>query len=72
MKKISREQAEKLFIESEVVNSSIHQDKNQLRVIMNLSTRQSCHVTYDFKSKEKSYYLDDPGIVGTDQLSPSK
>jgi hypothetical protein len=62
MKKISREQAEKLFIDTEVINSSIQQDKDQLRVVMTLSSHQSCHVTYDFKSKEKTYYLDDQNI----------
>ncbi len=59
MKKISREQAEALFLDSEVITSSIHQDKDQLRVVMTLSTHQSCHVTYNFKSKEKTYYLEE-------------
>jgi len=59
MKKISREQAEQLFDQTEVVNSIIQQDKDQLRVVMELSSQQSCHVTYNFKSKQKSYYLDD-------------
>ena len=72
MKKISREQAEQLFDETEVINSSIHQDKDQLRVIMELSTSQSCHVTYNFKSKKKSYYLDGPEATGSDQFIPSK
>ncbi len=61
MKKISREQAEALFLDSEVINSSIQQDKDQLRVIMTLSTHQSCHVTYNFKSKEKTYYIEEGG-----------
>lgn len=64
MKKISREQAEKLFIDTEVINSSIQQDKDQIRVVMTLSSHQSCHVTYDFKSKEKTYYLDDQNMSG--------
>ena len=72
MKRISREQAEQLFNESDVVNSSIHQDKDQLRVIMNLSTQQSCHVTYNFKSKEKTYFLDDIGIANKGPNLPSK
>jgi len=62
MKKISREQAEQLFIDTEVLNSSIHQDKDQLRVVMTLSSHQSCHVTYNFKSKKKTYFLEDIGI----------
>lgn len=62
MKKISREQAEQLFNDTEVLDSSIHQDKNQLRVVMNLSSHQSCHVTYNFKSKEKTYFLEESDI----------
>jgi hypothetical protein len=65
MKKISREQAEKLFLDTEVVNSIIQQDKDQLRVVMELSSQQSCHVTYNFKSKQKTYYLDDQISGGT-------
>jgi hypothetical protein len=64
MKKISREQAEQLFLDTEVINSSIHQDKDKLRVVMNLSSHQSCHVMYDFKSKEKTYYLEDQNLSG--------
>jgi len=59
MKKISREQAEQLFIDTEVIESRIQQDKEKLRVIMTLSSHQSCHVMYDFKSKKKTYFLDD-------------
>jgi len=72
MKKISREQAEKLFLDSDVLTSSIKQDKDQLRVIMTLTTQQSCHVTYNFKSKEKRYYLDEPRLINPDQFTPSK
>jgi len=71
MKKISREQAEQLFLDSEVLTSSIHQDKDQLRVIMTLSTQQSCHVTYNFKSKEKNYYIAEGAAAGPDPLNQS-
>ena len=67
MKQISREQAEQLFIDTEVINSRIQQDKEQLRVIMTLSSHQSCHVMYDFKSKEKTYYLDDLDAGGSEK-----
>ena len=66
MKKISREQAEKLFLDSEVLTSSIQQDKDQLRVVMTLSTQQSCHVTYNFKSNKKKYYIEERGEKTTD------
>jgi hypothetical protein len=62
MKEISREQAEQLFINTEVLNSSIHQDKDQLRVVMKLSSQQSCHITYNYKSKKKTYFLEDFGL----------
>jgi hypothetical protein len=65
MKEISREQAEQLFLNTEVINSQIHQDKDQLRVVMTLSSQQSCHVTYNFKSKQKLYYLDEQGDIET-------
>jgi hypothetical protein len=66
MKKISREQAEKLFLDSEVLTSSIQQDKDQLRVVMTLSTQQSCHVTYNFKSNKKKYYIEEGGVKTPD------
>ena len=59
MKKISREEAESLFTTSEVLNTKIEQDKNHLSVIMTLSDHRVCHVTYDFKSRQKSYHLQD-------------
>jgi hypothetical protein len=69
MKQISREQAEQLFHDTEVINSQIEQDKGQLRVIMTLSSHQSCHVMYDFKSKKKTYFLDDvEAVEGERQL----
>ncbi len=63
MKKISRQQAEEIFLHSEVLHTQIKQDKNELRVIMSLSTNQLCHVTYNYKSKEKSYHLDQHGNI---------
>jgi len=57
MKNISREQAENLFLEAEVINTRVQQDNNELRVIMTLSSKQACHVIYNFKSKEKTYEL---------------
>ena len=59
MIKISREQAEELFLESEVKHTRIKQDKNELRVIITLSTNQLCHVIYNFDNKEKTYHLEE-------------
>jgi len=58
MKRISREQAEQLFIESKVLNSKIDQDQNELRVSMTLSGNKSCLIKFDVKSQQKTYYLD--------------
>ncbi len=58
MKKISREQAEQLFIESNVLNTRVEQDENELRVSLTLSDNKSCLIKFDVKSRQKSYFLD--------------
>jgi len=58
MKKISREQAEQLFIESKVLNSKIDQDQNELRVSMILSGNKSCLIKFNIKSQQKTYFLE--------------
>jgi len=58
MKKISREQAEQLFLESKVLNSKIDQDQDELRVSMILSDNKSCLIKFDVKSQKKTYFLD--------------
>lgn len=63
MKRISRDQAEELFLESEVVDTEIKQDKSELRVIMTLASHHSCHIIYNFKSKEKTYHLDESDSI---------
>ena len=63
MKKISRQQAEELFLKSDVLNTQIRQNKKELRVIMTLSSNKSCHVTYNFKNKEKTYHLDEASKI---------
>jgi len=54
MKKISREQAEQLFLESKVLNSKIDQDQDELRVSMILSDNKSCLIKFDVKSQKKT------------------
>jgi hypothetical protein len=63
MIQISREEAEKLFLESEVVTTKIQQDKNELRVIMTLSDNRSCHVSYNFKNRKKTYLLESSNLT---------
>jgi hypothetical protein len=58
MKKISREQAEKLFLDSNVLKTKIEQDENELRISMILSGNKSCLVKFDFKDQQKTYFLD--------------
>ena len=58
MKKITREQAEQLFLVSNVLNTKVEQDKNQLRVFMTLSDNKSCLVQFDLKNQQKNYFLE--------------
>ena len=58
MKKISREQAEKLFIEANVLNTKVEQDEKELRVSMTLSGNKSCLIKFDLKNQQKTYFLE--------------
>jgi hypothetical protein len=58
MKKITREQAEQLFLVSSVLNTKVEQDEKELRVSMNLSGNKSCLVKFDFKNQQKTYFLE--------------
>lgn len=58
MKKITREQAEQLFLVSNVLNTKVEQDTNQLRVFMTLSGNKSCLVKFDLKTQQKTYFLE--------------
>jgi hypothetical protein len=58
MKKISREQAEQLFSDANVLNTKVEQDENELRVSMTLSGNKSCLIKFDVKSQQKTYFLD--------------
>lgn len=57
MEKLSRERAEKLIIDDNVVKSWLEQDLNELRIYFKLTNGKNCLVKYDKKEKEKSYYL---------------
>ncbi len=59
MKKITREQAEKLLLDSNVLNTTVKQNKNELRIFMNLSGNKDCLIKYEVKSQKKSYFLVD-------------
>ena len=57
MKKLSREKAEELIIDDNVVKSWLEQDVKELRIYLKLSDGRNCLVKYDKKQKEKTYYL---------------
>ena len=56
--KISREQAEQLIDSAQVVSTSINQKRKQIQIRMELSNAQTCVVTYDRLTHQKSYQLD--------------
>jgi hypothetical protein len=56
--KISREEAEKLIDTSQVLSTSVDQQSKQIKVRMQLANDQTCVVTYDRKTHEKSYQID--------------
>ena len=57
MNQLSREKAEKLIEEKNVVSSKIEQDKNELRVYLELADGKSCLIKYNKLEKTKKYYL---------------
>ena len=58
MKQITREEAEKLFLDYQAVNTNIEHDSCELRVFSTLSNRQSFLVRYDIKEHRKSYFIE--------------
>lgn len=59
MKKITRAQAEKLLLNSEVIKTNVKQDKNELQISMHLSINKSCLVKYNVKKQTKTYFIED-------------
>jgi hypothetical protein len=57
MHQLSREKAEKLIDDKNVVSTKIEQDKNELRVYLTLADGKSCLVTYDKIDQTKKYFL---------------
>ena len=56
MQKINREQIEKLLTDFSVENTSIEQDKKELRILTTLSNRDCFLVKYDLETRRKSYF----------------
>ena len=58
MKQITREEAEKLFLNYQAVNTNIEHDNCELRIFSMLSNKQSFLVRYDIKEHQKSYFVE--------------
>jgi hypothetical protein len=58
MKRISREQAEQLFLKSDVVNTKVEYDNDALSVHLTLGNGKSFLMQYDIKNKIKSYFIE--------------
>jgi hypothetical protein len=58
--KISRKQAEQLIETSSVLSTRVEQSGAEIRVSIELADSKRFIVTYDRKSHEKSYVMDDP------------
>lgn len=56
---ISREEAEKLIDASQVLSTSVRQKQEEIQVFMKLSNAQTCIVTYDRQTHQKSYKIDE-------------
>ena len=56
--KLSREEAEQVINTSNVVSTTIKQQKKEIQIHMKLENAQTCIVTYDRSTHEKSYKLD--------------
>jgi hypothetical protein len=55
---ISREEAEKLINTSQVLSTSVQQKQLEIKVLMKLDNAQTCIVTYDRQTHQKSYKID--------------
>ena len=58
MKKISREQAEKLFLKSDVINTKVEYNNDALSVHLTLKNGKSFLMQYDIKNKMKMYFIE--------------
>ncbi len=59
MNQLSREKAEKLIEDKNVVSTKVEQDKTELRIYLQLADGKSCLVKYDRIEKIKRYFLEE-------------
>ena len=57
--KLTREQADKIFLDSNIIKTDIEQDKNELRLLFHLENEQAVLVKYDLQAKSKTYFSGD-------------
>ena len=62
LKKISREEAEKVFQKNSILSTRIEQDNKALRIYFQISEKNFFLMQYNFKNREKYYFLKEAPI----------
>lgn len=57
MGQLSREKAEALITDENVIRTKVEQDKTELRIFMELTDGRICLVKYNKAKKSKTYFL---------------
>ncbi len=60
MKQITRNEAESLFLNSEVVSSNIKQHPKEMSIHLTLTNERSFLVKYDLLDHQKRYFIINP------------
>ncbi len=60
MEQITREQAEKYFIDSQVLKTNVDQSPTELRILISLSDKNSVLVTYNLHNHKKAFFSESP------------
>jgi hypothetical protein len=63
MDQLSREKAELLLEKEVVVNTKIEQDKNEMRIFIELADGNYFLVKYDLVQKAKSYFFEKKNLL---------
>ena len=57
MRSITRHEMEKRLNQSRVINSTMEQDTREIRIVLELESRESCMVRYDLENRTKDYLV---------------
>lgn len=60
MKQITRDEAESLFLTSNVISSNIEHNQKEMRICLTLANDCSFVVLYDLLAREKKYFVLNP------------